>query len=194
MNLYFLSQLISSDGLFLTTRQDLNLLKLGVLKGPTPRWFKSLESSTLISPTTSRRLLPKYQSPQMSLDNANLLTINLTNRSSKFVAVWNKPMGGVIYGRIIGHINEYIIVEHWINVLTTDLISPSQQPNHVTQYSGCPHHEQFYNTHRKSFCIRQTSSCYNRYYKSTAMYIPNARHIQNSISYNLACSTFLVKQ
>ena len=77
----------------------------------------------------------------------------MNNCTTKFVAVWNKVLGHVIYGKIIGHINDYIIVEYWNNTQITNTISPSQQINQVSQYTGCLHYEQFYNIHSTSFHI-----------------------------------------
>jgi len=148
----------------------------------------------LISPHTSRRVLPRYQTIQQNLDNTLLIPYDTTNRSPKFVAIWNKSMNQVVYGKIVGHLNDYIILEYWVNSFLTNTISPSLQNNIVTKCSGCVHHEQFYNTHHTSFGMKHHSSCCNRYYLSTAVHIPIARHLANSQSYDLTCSTFLIKQ
>ncbi|GBC54306.2 ribonuclease H-like domain-containing protein [Rhizophagus irregularis DAOM 181602=DAOM 197198] len=121
-NVYFASQLMSSDGTCLLRYKDLKHRTKINTQGRIPSWFKFIETKLIEAPLKSKKVKTDYQLGY----NIHSVDIKIDNLKTKnwITTFHDKP----IIGRVLDNSNEdKICIEHWIQDLENDQISPSVQ-------------------------------------------------------------------
>ncbi|EXX58696.1 hypothetical protein RirG_195570 [Rhizophagus irregularis DAOM 197198w] len=134
-NVCFVSQLISSDGICLLRYKDLkHRMKINT-QGKIPGWFKTIEKKLIDKPLISKKVKSIYQ-----LEH-NLIENNVDSeefKSRNWIATFNDQVNTSIIGRIIDKPdNGKFVIEHWIQEIENDTISPLLQLPIIKKCRGC---------------------------------------------------------
>ncbi|PKY26376.1 hypothetical protein RhiirB3_472997 [Rhizophagus irregularis] len=134
-NVCFVSQLISSDGICLLRYKDLkHRMKINT-QGKIPGWFKTIEKKLIDKPLISKKVKSIYQ-----LEH-NLIENNVDSeefKSRNWIATFNDQVNTSIIRRIIDKPdNGKFVIEHWIQEIENDTISPLLQLPIIKKCRGC---------------------------------------------------------
>ncbi|PKY57015.1 hypothetical protein RhiirA4_477754 [Rhizophagus irregularis] len=124
-NVYFASQLMSSDGMRLLRYKDLkHRIKINT-QGRIPSWFKFVENKLIEEPVKSKKVKNNYQLGY-SLYNEEMNIDKL--KTKNWITTFHNQIGKPIIGRVLDKPKEdQLWVEHWIQELEDDQLSPSVQ-------------------------------------------------------------------
>ncbi|CAB5360707.1 unnamed protein product [Rhizophagus irregularis] len=134
-NVYFVSQLMSSDGIRLLRYKDLKYRTKINTQGRIPRWFKFIETKLIKDPLKSKKVKTDYQLGY-NIHSVNTKIDNL--KTKNWITTFHDQTGKPIIGRVLDNPNEdRIRIEHWIQDLENDQISPSVQLPILKKCGGC---------------------------------------------------------
>ncbi|CAB5379749.1 unnamed protein product [Rhizophagus irregularis] len=134
-NVYFVSQLMSSDGIRLLRYKDLKHRTKINTQGRIPRWFKFIETKLIEDPLKSKKVKTNYQLGY-NIHSVNTKIDNL--KIKNWITTFHDQIGKPIIGRVLDNPNEdKIRIEHWIQDLENDQISPSVQLPILKKCGGC---------------------------------------------------------
>ncbi|PKY60229.1 hypothetical protein RhiirA4_483710 [Rhizophagus irregularis] len=134
-NVYFASQLMSSDGTRLLRYKDLKHRTKINTQGRISSWFKFIESKLVEEPLKSKKVKIDYQVGY----NAYSVDTYIDNLKTKnWISTFHDQIGKPIISRVLDKPNENIIsIEHWIQDVESDQISPSVQLPIIKKCGGC---------------------------------------------------------
>ncbi|CAB4437826.1 unnamed protein product [Rhizophagus irregularis] len=134
-NVYFASQLMSSDGMRLLRYKDLkHRIKINT-QGRIPSWFKFVENKLIEEPVKSKKVKNNYQLGY-SLYNEEMNIDKL--KTKNWITTFHNQIGKPIIGRVLDKPKEdQLWVEHWIQELEDDQLSPSVQLPIIKKCGGC---------------------------------------------------------
>ncbi|CAB5311854.1 unnamed protein product [Rhizophagus irregularis] len=134
-NIYFVSQLMSSDGIRLLRYKDLKYRTKINTQGRISRWFKFIETKLIKDPLKSKKVKTDYQLGY-NIHSVNTKIDNL--KTKNWITTFHDQIGKPIIGRILDKPKEdKIRIEHWIQDLENDQISPSVQLPILKKCGGC---------------------------------------------------------
>ncbi|PKC58605.1 hypothetical protein RhiirA1_540992 [Rhizophagus irregularis] len=134
-NVYFVSQLMSSDGIRLLRYKDLKYRTKINTQGRIPSWFKFIETKLIKDPLKSKKVKTDYQLGY-NIHSVNTKIDNL--KTKNWITTFHDQTGKPIIGRVLDNPNEdRIRIEHWIQDLENDQISPSVQLPILKKCGGC---------------------------------------------------------
>ena len=136
--LYFLSQMASSDGSYLLSWRDLNSHPRFTKCNKSPKWFISLESIVLQLPSASRRFLPTYQCDPNSMLKSLLNQLNMLRLKSYEWIATHMNNSQTYFEHIVfkSACIDLIIVEHWIPFISHISITPDSNSPVLQQCFG----------------------------------------------------------
>ncbi|CAB5374283.1 unnamed protein product [Rhizophagus irregularis] len=134
-NVYFASQLMSSNGIRLLRYKDLkHRIKINT-QGIIPSWFKFIETKLIEDPLKSKKVKTDFQLGY-NIHSVNTKIDNL--KTKNWITTFHDQIGKPIIGRVLDNPNEdKIRIEHWIQDLENDQISPSVQLPILKKCEGC---------------------------------------------------------
>ncbi|GBC53991.2 hypothetical protein RIR_jg15967.t1 [Rhizophagus irregularis DAOM 181602=DAOM 197198] len=134
-NVYFASQLMSSNGIRLLRYKDLkHRIKINT-QGRIPSWFKFIETKLIEDPLKSKKVKTDFQLGY-NIHSVNTKIDNL--KTKNWITTFHDQIGKPIIGRVLDNPNEdKIRIEHWIQDLENDQISPSVQLPILKKCEGC---------------------------------------------------------
>ncbi|EXX58418.1 hypothetical protein RirG_198160 [Rhizophagus irregularis DAOM 197198w] len=135
-NVYFVNQLMSSDGIHLLRYKDLKYRTKINTQGRIPNWFKFIETKLIEDPLKSKKVKTDYQLGY-NIHSVNTKIDNL--KTKNWITTFHDQIGTKpIIGRVLDNPNEdKIRIEHWIQDLENDQISPSVQLPILKKCEGC---------------------------------------------------------
>jgi hypothetical protein len=134
-NVYFASQLMSSDGTCLLRYKDLKHRTKINMQGRIPGWFKFIESKLIEEPLKSKKVINDYQLGY-NLYNVDVKIANL--KTKNWITTFHNQVGKPIIGCVLDKPNEdKVRIEHWIQELEDDQLSPSVQLPIIRKCRGC---------------------------------------------------------
>src|SRR5436305_12191210 len=104
-------------------------------QGRVPKWFKSVEHRLIEDPLTSKKVKSIYQLEYTTIeDKANINDL----KSRNWIAEFSKQMNKAIIERILNKPDcQKVMIEHWVQEITSDKISPSLQLPIIKRCGGC---------------------------------------------------------
>ncbi|CAB5394771.1 unnamed protein product [Rhizophagus irregularis] len=122
-NIYFVSQLMSSDGIRLLRYKDLKHRTKINTQGKIPSWFKFIETKLIKDPLKSKKVKTDYQ---LGYNIHSVITKIDNLKTKNWIMTFHDQIGKPIIGRVLDNSSkDKIRIEHWIQYLENDQISPS---------------------------------------------------------------------